>query len=138
MTFRGFDLHPSPSRSTATDPAELRRVGEILEREDLAGRVPAHQFLRVLLGEPVAVGSSLAAAHDLWRPEYFGKIGTLEGFPRQPEGVACPEGLVRVCVDCVAQTIGGMGYWDFAGYYLSLLVSVAEGKIWDARGETTP
>lgn len=138
MTFRGFDLYPSPSRTTAAATDELRRVGEILEREDLAARVPAHRFLRVLLGDAVAVGSPLAAAHDLWRPEHFDKIGTLEGFPRQAEGAVCPEGLVRVGVDCVEQTIGGMGYWDFAGYYLSLLVSVAEARIWDARGETTP
>lgn len=138
MTFRGFDLQPSPSRRTATDPAELQRVGEILEREDLAGRVPEHRFLRALLGEPVVVGSSLVAAHDLWTPEHFGKVGTLEGFSRQPEGVVCPEGLVRVSVDCVVQTIGAMGYWDFAGYYLSLLVSVTGERIWDARGETTP
>jgi hypothetical protein len=25
-----------------------------------------------------------------------------------------------------------------AGYYLSLVVSLVEGRIWDARGEATP
>ena len=138
MTFQGFEITSSPSRSTPAGDDDLRRAGEILEREGLAGRVPAHQFLRVLLGNAVAAGSSLAAAHDQWVPTYFGKIGTLDGFPRQAEGVVCPAGLVRVSVDCVERTIGGMGYWDFAGYYLSLLVSVTEGRIWDARGETTP
>ena len=102
MNFRGFEIESSPSRGTPAGDEELRRAGEILEREDLAARVPAHQFLRVLLGDAVAAGASLAAAHDLWKPEYFGKIGTLEGFPRQAEGVVCAEGLVRVSVDCVA------------------------------------
>jgi hypothetical protein len=139
MTFHGFDLDVSPSRATAAAQDEMRQVGEILERENLISRVPAHRFLRVLLGKPVAAGASLAAAHDLWQPGYFGKVGTLEGFPRQPEDIVCPAGLVGVSVDCVVQTIGGMGpYWDFAGYYLSLLVSLDEGRIWDARGETTP
>src|SRR5947209_6239669 len=111
MPLRGFDVASSPSRATPADPDDLRRAGEILERENLAARVPEHKFLRVLLGDSIAPGSSLAAAHSPWVPEYFDRIGTPAGFPRQPDGVVCPAGLVSVSVDCVVQTIGWASYW---------------------------
>lgn len=85
----------------------------------------------------MAAGSTLAAAHNLWQPEYLPKIATLSGFPRQPNDAVCPAGLVRVTVDCVERTVSG-SWWDFAGYYLSLLLCLPESCIWDARGEPTP
>jgi hypothetical protein len=39
-------------------------------------------------------------------------------------------------VDCIEKKNPGMGlYYGFTGYYLSVLVSLDDKKIWDARGE---
>ncbi len=138
MNFAGFALYPSSLRRTTAQPDELRAVGEILEKSGVLEHLPPHNDLGVELGKVVPAGASLCAAHETWSENYFPSIQTPDGFPRQPNETRCPPGLVRVTVDCIQQTIPGMGHhYGYDGYYLSLLVSIPERRIWDARGEVT-
>ena len=138
MNFAGFTLSPSYLRRTTAQPEELQTVGEILEKFGLLEHVPPHNDLRVELGKVVPASTSLCSAHETWSESYFPSIQTPDGFPRQPDETLCPPGLVQVTLDCIEQTIPGMGHhYGYDGYYLSLLVSIPEQRIWDARGEIT-
>ena len=136
MDFRGFTLYPSHQRRSIAEPTHQRVIGEILERAALLEHLPEHKALRVELHNPVPVGASLVQAHGDWTPAYFSKIETPEGFPRQADDARCPDGLVKVVIECVVRGTGGMSsHYGFEGYYLSVLVSVPEGRIWDVRAE---
>ena len=136
MDFQGFTLFPSHPRRSVAEPEDQRIIGEILEREGLLAHVPEHKAMSVELHNPVPAGASLVQAHGDWTPAYFPELETLEGFPRQPDEALCPHGLVKLSVECVTRGTGGMSsHYGFEGYYLSVLVSVAEGRIWDVRGE---
>jgi len=138
MNFEGFELYPSYLRRDTMQPEELQVVGEILERFRLLEHLPPHNDLRVELSEEVPPGTPLCAAHRTWADHFFESVETPEGFPRQPNGTLCPPGLVQVWVDCIKQTIPGMGHhYGYDGYYLSLLISIPDQRIWDARGERT-
>jgi hypothetical protein len=53
-----------------------------------------------------------------------------------PAGAVTPAGIVRVACECVVVFSGGMSsYYGFEGYFVSLLVCIPEGCIWDARVE---
>jgi hypothetical protein len=139
MEFCGFTLYPSSARRLIAELDEQRVVGQILERADLIRYLPSHKKLRVNLENPIAIGASLADAHGEWTEDYFPRVETLNPFPRQPQGTACPPGLVRVSVECINRETPGMSsHFGFNGYFLSLLISLPEGRIWDARGEPAP
>ena len=136
MDFTGFTLFPSHMRRTIAEPEEQRRVGEILEEFGLAGRLPPHKRLGVELENSVPAGTPLWRAHGTWNESYFPKVGTPKGFPRQAHAAPCPPGLVKVSVECIERETPGMGsHFGFAGFYLSVLVSIPERVIWDVRGE---
>ena len=138
MNFAGFTLYPTSDRRATTEPEELQAVGEILERFGLLEHLPPHHDLNVQLGTAPPPGASLCVAHSTWSEGSFPGIETPSGLPRQADGTLCPPGLVQVTVDCINQTIPGMGhYYGYDGYYLSLLISRPEERIWDARGEPT-
>jgi len=125
-------FHFEPSRFSFP---ELRdRVREIIESEGALERLPPAFEVTVRLEAPVPAGATLGDAHANWNDA--GNIETPEGLPRQPPDGRCPPGLVRVAVQCVTRRSGGMSsYYGFEGYFASLLVSIDEGRIWDARGE---
>ncbi|MCX5662970.1 MAG: hypothetical protein NTW19_25070 [Planctomycetota bacterium] len=137
MQFLGFVLYPAADRESAADLWEQHAVGKLLEQAFESASLPDHQKLIAALHDPVPPGASLVTAHKNWLPEAFRGLKTLRPFLRQPDTALCPNGLVRVTVDCVVRESGGMSsYYGFEGYYLSLLISVNERLIWDARGET--
>jgi hypothetical protein len=111
------------------------RVREILEAHNIVSLLPPSREIVALICAPVPAGATVAEAHTTWLPEGVGKAETPRGLPRQPADARCPDGLVLVEIDCVEQRTGGMGsYFPFLGYFVSLLLLVEEGTIWDARG----
>ena len=136
MDFTGFTLFPSHMRRAIAEAEEQRRVGEILERFGLVMRLPPHNRLRVELENPVPAGTALWRAHGTWNESYFPNVSTPDGYPRQDDMALCPAGLVKVSVACIERETPGMGsHFGFEGLYLSVLISIPERTIWDARGE---
>ena len=105
-------------------PAYVRkRVGEILEQEQLLRFVPDAPEYRLRVEAVLEPGLSLAAAHSIWQEAY---LGTLPGVPPlaiQPANAVTPAGIARVSCECVWGVSGGMSsYHGFRGYFVSLLV----------------
>jgi hypothetical protein len=140
---RGFTIGVAPAQD---DALRLRprhpmahelipRVRDILEAHDIVSLVPPSREIVVLICAPVPAGVTVAEAHTTWRPEAVGSVETPPRFPRQPADARCPDGLVLVEIECVERRTGGMGshFW-FDGYFVSLLLLMEQGTIWDARG----
>jgi hypothetical protein len=127
------------SRATAGAgvPADVaRRVRQILNREQVLASLPEASDHRLRIEGVIEPGLSLAAAHAVWKQEYLETLPGLAPFSHQPPGAVTPAGLVRVSCECVHGASGGMSsYHGFTGYFVSLLVSVPEERIWDARVE---
>jgi hypothetical protein len=112
------------------------QIRAIVDR-DVVERLPDIREIVVTIGPNVSAGSTLADAHATWTRAGIAEVETLNGLPRQAPYARCPAGLVRVTVECIERPSGGMSsHYGFDGYFLSLLVAVGEGVVWDARGET--
>jgi hypothetical protein len=112
------------------------RVRRILQRDDVLERLPASRETVVTIGPQVTAGATLDIAHATWTRSYCGEVETPGHLPRQPAYARCPAGLVHVTVQCIDRRSGGMSsYYGFDGYFASLLISVEEEVVWDARGE---
>ena len=112
------------------------QIRAIVDR-DVVERLPDINEVVVTIGPSVRAGSTLADAHATWTRAGTTEVETLSGLPRQAPYARCPAGLVRVTVECIERQSGGMSsHFGFDGYFLSLLVAVDEGVVWDARGET--
>jgi hypothetical protein len=118
-------------------PATLsRRVGDILEQEEVSSLLPEAPEYRLCLEAVLEPGSTLAAAHAGWNAGYLTTLPGLGHLARQPAGAVTPPGIVRVSCECIQARSGGMSsHYGFVGYFVSLLVSVPEGCVWDARVE---
>lgn len=118
-------------------PAYVRlRVTEILEAEQLARYLPEAETVRGRIEALIPADATLAEAHAVWRPEYLAELPGLEPFGAEPGEMPLPSGLVRVTVECVTGRGGGMGsFHGFTGWFVSLLVSIPRGSIWDSRVE---
>jgi hypothetical protein len=141
---RSFKVEPAPpppgtpagQHATEVSARLLDRVREILEAIDFVSLVPPSQEIVVRVSPPLAPGTIVADAHPVWLPGAVDARETPTGLPRQPAVAWCPEGVVRAEVDCVQYWSGGMGSWyGFVGYFVSLLILVDEGTVWDARAE---
>jgi hypothetical protein len=114
----------------------VKRVGEILEQEQLLRFLPEAPEHRVRIEAVLEPGLSLTAAHAVWQEEYLETLPGVTPFASQPADILTPPGIVRVSCECVHGISGGMSsYHGFRGYFVSLLVSIPEGCIWDARVE---
>jgi hypothetical protein len=112
-------------------------VIKILEKEDIKNKLPKCQECWVVYEGKVSPNISLVEAHQLWTKSRFPKLPTLSVLPQQSLEATTPQtSLIRVSVECIDKKSGGMdSFYGFEGYYFSLLVSVSEKHIWDARGE---
>jgi len=121
-------------------PREVRdRVSEILTAENLADALPAGTSAKATIVAEIEQGTTIAFAHPTWKPESVGVVGGLPPYPRRPVLETLPRGIMRVEIDAVERTSGGMSsHFGFIGIYASLLVSLTERKIWDARAEEAP
>jgi hypothetical protein len=104
--------------------------------EPIVTFLPRSKEVVVVICDPVRPGSSLVEAHRGWTELHFPEIKTPAHLPRQQPETPCPSGLIKVLVNCIDERTPGMGsYYQFRGYALSLLISLKDGTIWDARGE---
>jgi hypothetical protein len=125
-------FHFAPSRFSYAERQD--RIRAIIDTERVLDHLPPTFEVAVRIEAPIAVGATLSEAHSTWNEA--GSVESPSGLPRQPSDARCPHGLVRVEVECVERRSGGMSsYYGFEGYFVSLLVLIDEGKIWDARGE---
>ena len=129
---------PAPPAANADVSAYVaKRVSEILEQEQLMRFLPEAPERRVRIEAVLEPGLSLTAAHAVWQQEYLETLPGVTPFASQPTNVLTPPGIVRVSCECVHGVSGGMSsYHGFRGYFVSLLVSIPEGCIWDARVES--
>jgi hypothetical protein len=117
-------------------PLRLEHQIRTIVDRDVVEHLPAAPEIVVTIGPSIAAGSTLDVAHANWTRAHVGEVKTPSGLPRQAPYARCPAGLVRVSIECIERRSGGMrSYYGFEGYFASLLVSVEEGAVWDARGE---
>ena len=128
---------PAKLTATAEVPAYVaKRVGEILEQEQLMRFLPEAPEHRVRIEAVLEPGLSLTAAHAVWQQEFVETLPGVTPFANQPISTLTPPGIVRISCECVHGVSGGMSsYHGFRGYFVSLLVSIPQGCIWDARVE---
>lgn len=129
---------PPVSVEAAQDVSEgvARKVAEILQREQVGRAFAEAPIHRVRAEAVLPPGITLAAAHATWLPRAFPNVATLPPFPAQPIDVPIPDDIVRVSYEFEREPSGGMSsHFGFKGHFVSLLVSLAEGCIWDARVE---
>ena len=114
-----------------------RRVGEILEQEQLLRLLPHAPEYRLRIEAVLPAGLALADAHANWNPDYLATLPGLAPLATQSPGAVTPPGVVRVTCECIRARSGGMSsYYGFQGSFVSLLVSIPEGSVWDARVES--
>jgi hypothetical protein len=114
----------------------VKRTRQILESERLARLLPPTPRRRVRVEAVLAAGLSLAEAHVNWQAAFLETLPGLPPLARQAPDATTPPWIVRVAFECVDRESGGMSsYYGYEGYFVSVLVSLSEGNVWDARLE---
>lgn len=91
--------------------------------------------IEILLRAPASEPKPVKALH-VWNAGAVDAVNTPAGLPRLPVDAICPVGHLVVEVSFISRLSGGMGsYYQFDGYYLSLILSPDGTRILDARGE---
>lgn len=128
---------PAYNRNISSCLAEQQKIGAVLEGAGLLQHLPTAREIEVQVHGPIMVtGISLTQAHGDWNESYFRELTTPEGLRRQSVDSICPVGLFKVTASCIEKRCPGMGsHYGFFGLYVSLLVSISENEIWDARSE---
>ena len=118
-------------------PKELQdKIHLIILSTNLLDSLPSSNEIEISIKRQVPAGISLVQAHHLWGEAYFPKTLAPSNLPRQPEQVTCPSNLFHLEIECIEKRNPGMGsFFGFTGYYLSVLVSLDNEIIWDARGQ---
>ena len=134
-------------RPFGTEPVELRvkepyRIGaeevaaivEALNRAGVAAALPMGTIGEVSLRGPVQPGSVVAQAHPTWTNDAVTRARALPPYPKRRGDDVVPPAILGVNVDAVARLSGGMGsHFGYEGLYVSILLSMPEGTVWDAR-----
>ena len=119
-------------------PAARPRVRAILEADGLDDALPRGTFPIARIVAAVPAGIAVEDAHPTWLPAGVGQARGFQPFPRQPASALVPAEVYRVEIDCVDRDrpTGGMStQFGFEGVFVSLLVSLDSGRIWDARAD---
>lgn len=112
------------------------RIRATLERPRIFDELPQAASTFVWVEGPIEAGATLDKAHGVWQAAYLQQVETPGRLPRQPLDAKCPDGIIRVAVECIARRNEGMSsYYGFEGYFASWLLLVNEQVVWDARGE---
>lgn len=115
-------------------PHVTEQVRQILATARMAESLPSGTRATARVVAEVPPGTSIAFAHPTWKPETVPALAGLPPFPRRPPLEVVPAGIVRVDIDAVERTAGGMSsMFGFEGIYVSALVSLPERAIWDVR-----
>ena len=129
-----FRLGDNLNESASPNWREM--VNQILEAESFAQKLPECKETWIVYKGNVPAGTSVSRAHGIWKDSHFPKVQTPSGFERQPVESTCPGSTLHVEVECIERRTPNMSsYYGFRGYFLSLLISLDEKRIWDVRGE---
>ena len=123
-----------PQRKTLSTAAEQALAREAVLK--LLPSLPKGAEVEVVVFDPIPEGEPILLAHNFWLEGRFERTETPPGLPRKPIESPCPAGLIKIEVGCVKKRTPGMGSWHgFEGYFLSALIHINDGTVWDARGE---
>ncbi|HWS72257.1 MAG TPA: hypothetical protein VN605_09085, partial [Thermoanaerobaculia bacterium] len=123
------------ARGTPFDEDVLRKIRAILEREHLLDHVPHANEVIASIGAAITEGTRVADVHDVWQPHVVGRLQSLPPFPMHPVEAKSPPQIRHVFIECIERPSGGMSsYYGFEGFFVSLLIDLLHGFIWDARG----
>ncbi|MEW6077817.1 MAG: hypothetical protein AB1724_08400 [Thermodesulfobacteriota bacterium] len=116
--------------------SRLPRIEALVRETRLVDYLPVCGEIRVVLKGDVPAGTRIEDAYPVWLPAAVAAVGPLPPFPHLGEKTQCPEGIIRLDVECVRRPSGGMSsYYGYEGYFFSLLANLTDGIIFDARGE---
>ena len=127
--------NPLTIASKAKVPGAVRhRVREIIGTERLEDALPLGTLSTAKIIARVANDTVVTAAHPTWTAIGVENANALPGFTRQPATAVVPPNTWLVEVECVARRTGGMSsHFGYDGVFVSVLVAVDDGRIWDVR-----
>ena len=113
-----------------------RGITKTLRAAGLYDVLPTGGTINTKVVGDVPAGTTVADAHRNWRREHVGRVTALPPFPWRDTDEIVPDRTQLVEVEVVERRSGGMSsHYGFEGVFVSLLVSRADGSIWDARTE---
>ena len=139
LTSRSLQGRTVPFRFLSNIPLSLTiqdQIYQIVMANSVTDSLPAANEVEIRIENQVPAGTELATAHGTWNQNYFAEVETPPNFPRQPNQQLCPPNIFHLGLDCIEKKNPGMSsFFGFTGYYLSILVSLDSGSIWDVRGQ---
>ncbi len=88
----------------------------------------------VEFGGDISSGSSLVDAHHGWTLAGLRSVRAPKAEWCNSYDTLCPSGLSLLGICCADRLAYGMGsHFQFEGHFLSLLVDLDKGTVWDAR-----
>ena len=118
------------------NPIVEDKIHRIVTTNEVISSLPAAREVEIQIKKEVPAGTKLSKAHNLWKESSLPTITTPTGLPRQSDQEICPSNIIHLSISCIEINHPGMGsFFGFTGYYLSVLISLDKGMIWDARGE---
>lgn len=114
------------------------RVQHVLRAERLHDRLPWGTMLTARIVAHVPEGVTVSEAHPVRPGEAVDRMNALPPFPKRPATSIVPADVYRVEIECADPTLpaGGMStHFGYIGVFVSLLVSLGPGLVWDARAE---
>jgi hypothetical protein len=109
-------------------------VSEILEAERVADSLPAGTIATATVRTKIEEGTTIGFAHPTWMHEAVDGVHGLPPFPKQNVLEMVPGDVVLVEIDAIERPIGdNSSYFGYVGLFASLLISLPERRVWDAR-----
>ena len=92
--------------------------------------------VEICIHPPIEHETAVEQVHKTWSESYFSQVPSPAGAPQMTKGTLCPRGSVLLEVCYINRHSGGMdSYYQFDGYFLSLVVLYDFIQILDARIE---
>ena len=135
------DGHRFPLRfadGSGVDGHVRNRIQEVFEAERVHDNLPLGTMLTARVAARVPEGSTVAEAHPVRLRDAVDGLHAVPPFPKQPPAAIVPADVYRVEIECADPTLpaGGMStQFGYIGVFVSLLVSLGPGIVWDARAE---
>lgn len=128
---------PIPVKSSDKINGTIRQlVSEILQTERVAEALPAGTIATATVRAKIEAGTTVGSAHPTWLPEAVHRMHTLPPFPKQGALETVPADVVLVEIEAAEFQTGGRGsFFDYVGLFASLLISLPERRVWDARAD---
>ncbi|MEK7411822.1 MAG: hypothetical protein AAB263_00725 [Planctomycetota bacterium] len=95
-----------------------------------------YKKIELRLHEPVKEGTTVQNIHAVWNPDFLDGVKTPEFMPRMKTTDLCQIGSFLLEISYISRITGGMGsYFQFDGYFLSVIVAADGRRMLDCRGE---